>query len=70
MTTYARSTREGRNHDRDDEKHFSSRERQLGKLAFGPAAARASLRTNDEETVEIAYNGRQKVSALEEKSVE
>ena len=48
--------------------HFSSRERDLEKPASGAAAAKGNAK--GKETVEIAYNGQQKVNALEETSAE
>ena len=50
------------------ERHFSSRERELEKSASGAAAAKGT--STRRETAEIAYNGQQKVSALEEISAE
>ena len=52
------------------EKHFSSRDRQLEKPFLALVQPKASLRTKEKETVEIAHNGQQKVNALEETSVE
>ena len=42
------------------EKHVSSREKPLEKLAFGVAAAKGKRK----KTVEIAHSGQEKVNAL------
>ena len=49
------------------EKHFFSRERQLEKPAFSATAAKGKSKAKAKNILEIAYNGRQKVKALEVK---
>ena len=49
---------------------FSSHRKQREKPASGPAAAKGKSKGKRKETVGIAYNGQQKVSAPEEISVE
>ena len=52
-------------------KHFSSREKQQKEARIQALLEpRASLRLNEKETEEIACNGRRKVNAVEETSVE
>ena len=48
------------------EKHFSSRERQLGKRAADAAAARGECEGKG-KTVDISHNGQQQVIAPEER---
>ena len=59
-------TRSGKNR----EKQLSSHEKPFEKPALGAASAKGLVSGQRKKTLEIAHNGQQKVSALEEKSVE